>query len=434
MRTPGPTLPFGLALVGLVMTAPRLAAGDPPGRPDSTPEALLGQLGSSSFQDRIAAAKALRALGAKAVPALTAGLKAGSPEEVESCRRVLADIRKDELDRFLKAFAADTGRKARFDHPVWVRWIGMAGDDRPSRDLLAEVLAVPGAADVLDRMADPKAAAALYSGELARLHEIAAKRTTGPDGRMIRSFESCYSLGEAVYGVYLGTYPGASSIPPSGPRADPEMEAVQAAGYLIYKKRGPWSAEQADKGENQIDSWPLERPRNRVLAAALLNLKNPRAIEQALRRSNSLRDIRGDELAACLPLVRMVCREKAFPIEVRAASWPYLAEAGEVDYLPDMRAGQTDTTRVQQFWRSDEKGREYNVLVSDVSIACQLIMHKRALKDFGFLEKLNESRQAADKSCFAFGFPDDATRHAAHAKALAFLDKKSPPKPPTTGK
>jgi hypothetical protein len=130
----------------------------------------------------------------------------------------------------------------------------------------------------------------------------------------------------------------------------------------------------------------------------------------------------------------MVCREKAFPIAVRAASWPYLAEAGEIDYLPDMRAWQTDATRVQQFWRSDEKGREYHVLVSDVSIACQLVLHKRALKDFGFLEKLNTSGRAADKSCFAFGFPDDATRQAAHARALAFLEKAGSPKPPAEGK
>ena len=68
------------------------------------------------------------------------------------------------------------------------------------------------------------------------------------------------------------------------------------------------------------------------------------------------------------------------------------------------------------------------MLVSDVSIASQLLMHKQALKDFGFFEKLNEGRRAVDRSCFSFGFPDDATRKAAHAKAIAFLSKAPAPK------
>jgi len=433
MRPLGPMFVALLVLAGLGPTAHMLVAGDPDGKTDPTPEALVDRLNSPNFQERESAARALRALGAKAVPALTAGLRGGSPEAVERCRRVLADIRKDELGRFLKAFAADTGRKARFDHPVWVRWAKVAGDDRPSRELFAEVLAVPGAAEALDRLAaDPKAAATVYPAELGRLHAVALPRGLRPGGQ-IWSLASCYSFGEAVYGVYLGTYPGAASVPPSAGRAglpdDPEMEVVDSVTHLLYRKRGPWSAEAVAKGEYQAGNQPLERPKNRILAAALLNLKNPRTIEHGLRRDGGLRDVRGDELAACLPLVRMVCREQAFPIAVRAASWPYLAEAGEVDYLPDMRAFQTDATRVQQLWRSDEKNREYNVLESDVSIACQLVLHKRSLKDFGFLEKLNTSGRAVDKSCDGFGFPDDATRQAAHARALAFLEKAGTPKP-----
>ena len=111
---------------------------------------------------------------------------------------------------------------------------------------------------------------------------------------------------------------------------------------------------------------------------------------------------------------------------MRAASWLYLAEAGEVEYLPDFARDQSDTTRVQQFWRSDENKREYNVLVSDVSLAAQLILHGKKPTDFGFLKHLNETGNAVDRSCFAYGFPDDAIRKATHEKALVFL-KTAPP-------
>jgi hypothetical protein len=413
------------------------ARGDTPARTVPTPETLVGRLSSPSFQEREEAAKALRALGAKAVPALMAGLKSGSLEEAERCKRVLVDIRKVDLARFLKAFADDADRKAKFDHPIWLRWSKVVGDDRYSRELLTEVLAAAGAAETLDRLeADPKSAATLYPGELGRLHAIAAERSLGPDGRTRRGMTSCLSLGEAAYGVYLGSYPGATTVKPGvgrgGLPVDPEMEVLQSICHLLYKNRGAWSAEVADKGEYQRGNRPLNGSKNRLLVAALLNLKNPRAIEHGLRWDGGLRDVQGDELTVCLPLVRMVCHEKAFAIEVRAASWPYLAEAGETDYLRDIAAHQTDATRVQQFWRSDEGHREYTVLVSDVSIAAQLIMHKQAIKDFGFLPKLNEAGRVVDKSCFAFGFPDSATRQAAHARALAFLAKA--PKPSTTAK
>lgn len=117
----------------------------------------------------------------------------------------------------------------------------------------------------------------------------------------------------------------------------------------------------------------------------------------------------------------MACREKTFPLKTRAASWPYLAEAGAIEYIPDMKEFQTDKTRIQQFWRSDENRREYNVLVSDVSIACQLLLRQQQLKDYGFFEHLNEGKPEIDKSCCAFGFPDEKSRQEAYAKAAAYL-------------
>jgi hypothetical protein len=176
-------LAAGMAVIGVGAALNALQAGQPPGPVTPGPnepnaEELVSRLSSPSFQEREAAGKALRALGAKAVPALNAGLSGQSPEGVQRCKRVLADIRTDELDRFVKAFEADKDRKAKFDHPVWLRWAKVVGDDRNSRDLLAEVLGATGAAETLDQLeADPKSVATLYPAELGRLHSIAVPRS-----------------------------------------------------------------------------------------------------------------------------------------------------------------------------------------------------------------------------------------------------------------
>ena len=103
-------------------------------------EQLVARLGSGQFQKREAAEKALAALGAKAIPAVHAGLKNADPEVVERCRRLLTVIRSVELARFRTAFAVDTKRTTKFDHPIWNRFVRMAGDSRPSRVLFAAIL------------------------------------------------------------------------------------------------------------------------------------------------------------------------------------------------------------------------------------------------------------------------------------------------------
>jgi hypothetical protein len=453
-----PATAFGviacLTATGFGLAVPRVQAGQDKGtlKDSSTPSTkresgpedsraaaeLVKKLGSDKFQERETAAKALRAIGAAAIPAIETGVKSESTEIAQRCERLLTAIRRDDVDRIIKALLSDTDFKAKFDYPIWLRWVNIVGDDRTSRELFAEVLAVDGAAAALKSLEDnPKSANKLYPTELFRLHASVEPRTRIGD-RHIRSLSSCYSLGEAAYGMYLGTFSGATSVKPKGlggpVEADPEIEVLEALAHLLYKKRGPWSAEAADAGKYQSDNRPLIGPRNKLLVASAANLMNPRAIERGLRSEDGLRNIAGD-LSICLPLARTVCRQKAFPSNVRACSWPYLAEAGEVEFLADIAEFKTDSTLVQQFWRSDENNREYRVLVSDVSIATQLLMHKQVLKDFGFFEKLNEEKRRVDRSCFAFGFPSDASRKAAHEKALAFLAKAPVPKgPPAASK
>jgi hypothetical protein len=442
-----------LTIAGFGLAVPRARASQDKGTPkdSSTPSTkretgpdysreaaeLVKKLSSDKFIERESAEKALRAIGIKAIPALKAGFKNESPEVVQRCEKVLAAILKDDSEEFVKTFQADRDFKVQFDHPIWLRWAKLVGDDRASRELFSEVLAVDGAAAALNSLEDnSRSANKVYPSELVRLRESAKPRAR-IDARRVRGMVSCYSLGEAAYGVYLGTFPGAISVKPDGlgspVEADPEIEVLENVTHMLWLKRGSWSAESSDAGKYQSGNRSLIEPRNKIIVASLANLMNPRAIERGLRSADALSNIASD-LSICLPLARTVCRQKSFPSNVRACSWPYLAEAGEVEFLADFAELQTDSTLVQQFWRSDESNREYTVLVSDVSIATQLLMHKQALKDFGFFAKLNEEKRRVDRSCFAFGFPNNASRKAAHEKALTFLAKapvpKAPPSPP----
>jgi hypothetical protein len=120
-------------------------------------------LNDDNFRKREAAEQALIALGAKALPAIRAGLKSPEPELARRCERLLPAIRHAELTAFAKAFADDSDRTAGFDHPVWKRYVGMVGDSRPSRALFAEIVR---RADWLqnldDAEADPAKAGDVY--------------------------------------------------------------------------------------------------------------------------------------------------------------------------------------------------------------------------------------------------------------------------------
>ncbi len=433
-----------LALAGGLMLVPGGAGaqpGDTPTKSKSDPaEPLVQQLGSKEFAEREAAEKKLREMGAKALPAVRAGVKSAVPEIAQRSDKLLAAIRKDDVERFVKAFRADTAFKEKFDHPLWIRWVKIVGDDRGSRELFAELLGADGAAITLSLLAEsPEKAKTVYPAELERIHGLMVPRAVTDKDRPMM-WNMCYSVGEAVYVLYLGTFDGAVSVKPdlrTEPPADPEVNALESLLHLSYMDRGPWvyKTSRDDKAANR----PLLRPARTLMAAQLMNLRNPQGIVTAFRRDWGEGFTRED-LAVSLPLARAVCgddklldriRERKGPasqeVIVRSATWLYLAEAGETEFLPDIAMHQADTTRVVQFRRSTENSREYTAHAADVSIAAQLILHGKNPADYGFLSDRMQEKRTVYRNGDGYAFPDDETRKAAHAKALAFL--KDAPKP-----
>src|SRR5207249_3932699 len=92
----------------------------PAPKPNPEAEKLVTQLGHPDFASREAAAKKLRDLGTKAIPALQAGTRDPSPEVARRSHDVLAAVRADARDALAKQF--DPKKTEEYDHPVWKRY------------------------------------------------------------------------------------------------------------------------------------------------------------------------------------------------------------------------------------------------------------------------------------------------------------------------
>ena len=427
-----------VALAGGMLLAPG-GAGAQPGahsgdgagvkaKTDPTAE-LVKQLGSKEFSEREAAEKELRKLGAAALPAVKTGLKSDVPEVAVRSAKLLAAFRKDEVDRFVKAFRADTEFKQKFDHPIWTRWAKVVGDDHGSRELLGEVLNVPDSGGILDALSDGGAGnVELYKTQVAKFRAVAKKRAETPvNGRTHQEFQG-YLIGEAAFVMYVATFPETGAA--FGKEYEPGVvDAWMSLAALPLVRPGTeWHPRNGKSDpiskDEQAACARMKPAANKLLVAALLPQANPWAVVLGLHYYE------GDK-ADFLPLAKAVCRDKTRTPAVRATVLPLLARFGETDYLPDMAALQTDRSQVQNM--VERNGRDVHfILACDVAIASQLLMHKQDLKDYGFptvieRQKNSELPDGWQHNASVHGFTDKAARTAAHEKALAFL--KDAPKP-----
>src|SRR5688500_5624987 len=79
---------------------------------------LVARLAAPGFVDRETAARKLRELGVKALPAVTAGCTSPDAEVSGRCKRLLGLLRADRRAVFAAAFRGDADGKQTHDHPV----------------------------------------------------------------------------------------------------------------------------------------------------------------------------------------------------------------------------------------------------------------------------------------------------------------------------
>jgi hypothetical protein len=147
-----------LAVVALLIAGMEgvaaLSAGEGADPADAEIRALVKQLGHSRFAEREAAGKRLRELGVKALPAIKAGITDPDLEVARRSAAIRAVITRDRL---------------------WAVLTRVAGDDKPARDLFAEIMSSPrGVAAVEAALDDPARRDELYRDRTAELMRVAA--------------------------------------------------------------------------------------------------------------------------------------------------------------------------------------------------------------------------------------------------------------------
>lgn len=302
-----------------------LLAGQLQAEVAASPEELVRQLESTEFQKREAAEKTLVAAGAKALPAVKAGLKSKDPEVVQRCERLLVLIRKEELAQFTKAFIADTNRSTKFDHSIWTRYVAIVGDSRSSRELFAEIIKHNDWGRNLDAVdADPSRAGEIYQ---AAIREVGHRYQSNMLVSFFIPIWPCDQPEEVAYLLLLGSH---ANSDPKDPLSYQKLDDRQFAdgesrichgrglGLAFRGKRLDIDPKKRDRAVEVDDNGKDAAESGRVMLKLLgewLEKRNLWAIV-----TEHLKGLTLDQQRQLLPVARRVIADKQSPILCRA-SW-----------------------------------------------------------------------------------------------------------------
>jgi hypothetical protein len=372
-------------------------------KPADDPADLVRQLGSPAFADREAAEQKLRSLGAKAKPAVLAGLASPDPEIARRCAAVRDHIRRDSL---------------------WPRFAELVGDDAAGRDLFAAIVGSRRNAEVLEQAADdPAAAGKLY---LARRTEIiAATRVELGPGHYTHKPPAAAD----VYGfLYLGTWPGTG------------LAREQSERLAFLPEPGEWKRSGAEIAKALAPGSPLAAPLRRLV----VRWGEHRVEDDGLRTALGFAlEYDAKELTALARRVLGWAKEANEknpkplnePVSTmnRALALCVLGKHGTAADVPLVRAFADDAGRALAIIQEDENnrrpgyalpidGKDVTVRVGDVAVAMLVRLHGGDPKAFGFYWPAGKGLKVPDPfRPSVIGFIAEADRTAAHAKAKAWL-------------
>lgn len=422
-----------------------------PGEPkkETPAEELVRQLDSNEFQKREAAEKALIELGAAALPAVRAGTKSTKPEVVQRCERIQTHIRAAELAKFTKAFAADTERKAAFDHPIWKRYVAMVGDSKPSRELFARIIKCEDWAKTLDAAeADPANAGELYR---AAVREVGERTMANASVGFLIPIWPCDLPEEVAFLLLLGsykntdpTYPLSYQDMPSRHFAEGESRvrfgrglvlAFQGKRLEIDPKKGDRSIEVDDGGGNASES-------ARVMLLLLAHWLEQRNLW--IVASEHVSVLSTDQRKTLLPFARRVLADKNAAVLCRAFWVSIVRRFGDKTDVPLLTPLFDDKTGMD--WATTNRFGEGpgNVInqaqVREVAIGSAIFLRGRDPGDFGFSgvagKKRDEHIHSTHFTVKPTGTNDE--KEKVLAAAIAWLEaeakKETPARPKKLGR
>jgi RNA polymerase sigma factor (sigma-70 family) len=374
-------------------TATPRSPSTPQSSDEATPEDLVKQLNDSSFVRREAAEKSLVALGAKAIPAVRAGLKSPEAELAQRCERILPLIRRTELTNFVKVFAGDTERKAAFDHPVWKRYVALVGDSKASRELFAEVAKNPTWMKALDDAeSDPSKVRDIYRNAVI---EVGKHARANMAVRFLIPIWPCDQPEQVAYLLLLGSYPSSDAKFPlswaddsdrSFAEGEARIRTGRGLGLALRGKRLKIDPKNRDRSVEVDDRVGNAAESGRVMLMLLGHWLAERNCWPVV--SEHLNGLSADQLKQLLPFSRRVIADKHAPMLCRAAWISLLRRFGEIDDATLLTPLFTDKSGMD--WPSttrfgDGPGNLINQAeVREVAIGSAIFLRGRDPRDFGF--------------------------------------------------
>jgi RNA polymerase sigma factor (sigma-70 family) len=430
----------GAVCGGLAMTGPPNERGSDPAtpapRPPEDPAAkLVQQLGSADFARREAAHEALRKLGPKAEPALKAALKSDDPEVRTRAVTLLSEIRKDALDDLAKNF--DPKAESPSDHPIWKRFKAIAGDTRASRELFARIIKDADWRRRLDAAeAGPEAAARQYREAII---EVGRHVLSNSSVWFVIYVWPCDTPDQTAYLLLLGSHPGTESARPEK-RPDEEHYAL-GEGQLTAARGlnlGLEGKEIVPGPKNHYDQTAAMTPGTDRVFARLLGAWLPRRTDPSVLYSGFELAVK-HRAAEVLPAARAVAANKQLTVKARCGALLPIAQFGTPADLP-LFVPLFDDDTLLVLTPPPKPGvspgpRSRRLHAHDQAIALALLLCDQDPYEFGFAYAKDRFRRDNGRPVIAnyelerFGFPDDKSRTAAHAKAKAFLDRQPKEKP-----
>jgi hypothetical protein len=414
---------------------------------DDPAAALVRQLDAPDFKARQEAAKKLRDLGAKAIPALQAGTRGQSLEATRRSHAVLAAVRADLRDALAKQF--DPKKKTEYDHPVWKRFVGIAGDSRASRELFARIIANEKWLRTLDNAeADPASAGHVYRVGIAEVfrdfHSDPAKNPQWP----------CDRPEEVAYLLLLGSYP--DNNPPAkltGDEVVPEnLRNTDFLGRGIIRGEGQIThANGLDLGLDGkirffnapeiVGAVGTDRVFARLFAAWLVR-RDPSS--EVVRRGFLIAF--GRRVPEILPLARHYAAndfepKRDVPPIVTITALELVAQLGTRADLPLFERHFADRTNVAAVDKPRADGAmDYyrpapvteTTQLRDVALGLTLLLHGANPEDFGFVVRKDTFKEKDGRYTIPWstqlhlGFESEASRTATFKKAKAWLVEQKP--------
>jgi sulfatase modifying factor 1 len=391
-----------LALVVIVLAGRVLPAGDDKPQVDPEAEKLVEKLGSKSFAERQAAESSLRALGAKAKPAVIAGTKSSDAEIARRSETVLKQIRADQHQALVAG-------KAEWPGPEWKRFIEIVGDTTAARKVFAEIVDDDRRAAVVEKAgADATTAAGLYTSELARVQEAGRKAFAGFIGQPVmregpspirQASQKAVPPGDVALLLFLGSFPLPDRV-----TDPPDVEHIVRASF--------------------IDSCggPLKEQYRKLYVAWLDRRRDPKALNTGLEAA-----LYG-AIPEAVQVARRVVGDTKAPASVVGTALLVLGNHGSLDDLAKLAAFREDT---RAFWEHTTVQKiRLEIQVRDVAAAMSLNVRGQEFGKFGF-EHVGYvawwvgPAVAPFKAIHWFKTADD--REAGLKKAWEWLDKQ--PKP-----